>query len=233
MGASRGGGAKEARLQDNCADGDDDEIGGAPSDDGEVEFLDGDDSSHEDKEAEPDDELEEGSHEDKETEPDDEVEEGPTPKVMTAGNSMGIILANIRDLKVQYDVQVGDEDLVYQAVFNDQDNVTGKCNKFFVLHPDPTPELFAYRHYHGLLNTKSNRGWICHGRLSSPNPDAIGVGWVLQEIWETRCIRPRVDGVVINEEGEVTLIQNIQTWLIKHDLSSDVTCDVDLEFFRL
>lgn len=40
------------------------------------------------------------------------------------------------------------------------------------------------------------------------------------------------DGIVINEDGEVTPMQNVLKWLVKNELNSDVTAEFDHEFYK-
>ena len=58
--------------------------------------------------------------------------------------------------------------------------------------------------------------------LVTKKPGAEGNGYMLWEVWETRCDRPRVDGIIIRDDGEVIKIINVERWLIINDLSSDV-----------
>jgi hypothetical protein len=162
-------------------------------------------------------------------------EEGDDEKnksaVTEAGKAMGLILSNVRDVGVPlYDVECGSNVNSYKAFIDDQDNITGKTKKFFSLVPDPTPLLYGYKHYHGLLNKSSGRGWIAHCRLSSSKLGAEGSGYLLWEIWETRCDRPRLDGVLIRPDGEVVLIKHFETWLIENELSSDADNAFDEEY---
>jgi hypothetical protein len=132
----------------------------------------------------------------------------------------------------QYDVKVSGRLLVFVAFVNDQDNVTGKKKKFFHINPNPTPVLFGYKHYHGIYNSGTERGWICHCRLVSYKAGAEGSGEMLWEIWETRCDRPRTDGTTISDTGQVTKRLNIEKWLIDNDLSCDLMGEYDAEFFQ-
>ena len=63
-------------------------------------------------------------------------------------------------------------------------------------------------------------------------PGTEGNGYVLFEIWETRCDKPRVDGVVIKEYGLVVKIQNLERWLGVNELSSDIDAEFDLGFYQ-
>lgn len=171
----------------------------------------------------------------------DVVEMASSPKKITnvvhamsklCGEEMFEILQNIRSNKIdRYDVEVGGNLLAYKPVTIMQDNITTTCKKFFVLYPDPTPLLYAFFHYHALVNTRSKKGWLAHCRLTSSKPDAEGHGSMLWEIYETRCCRPRIDGVIIANDGAILLIQHLETWLIKNHLSSDVSAPFDIEFF--
>lgn len=153
-------------------------------------------------------------------------------KVSECGRHMGLILSNLRDAKIErYDVKVGEDDLAFDMFINHQDNVTKKAKKFWSLHPNPTPLLYGFKHYHAFLNTASKRGWLGHCRLSSSVEGAEGHGFVLWEFWETRCIRPRIDGIVIDDEGDVTLIDSVEKWLVENSLSSDTSKKYDCEFF--
>ena len=104
-------------------------------------------------------------------------------------------------------------DLAFEAFVNDQDHVTGKTKKCFQLIPNPTPLLFGYKHYHGIVDLKTGRGWLCHTRLKSTisSSQAVeGDGWMLWEIWETRCDRPRLDGTLLTNDGNAVRIKNLQ-----------------------
>ena len=134
----------------------------------------------------------------------------------------------------RYDVVVSGYDLAFEAFVNDQDHVTGKTKKFFQLIPNPTPLLFGYKHYHGIVDLKTGRGWLCHTRLKSTisSSQAVeGDGWMLWEIWETRCDRPRLDGILLTNDGNAVRIKNLQRWLLKYQLSCDLNSVYDVEFF--
>ena len=151
----------------------------------------------------------------------------------SSGNKMGLILGNVRDTKMdRYDVMVGTNELAFNSHVNDHDNVNKKIRKFWKVHPDTTPLLYGYKHYHAMLNTNSRRGWIGHCRLTSEREAEVGNCYVLWEIWETRCNRPRYDGIIIDKEGECSLVKRLETWLIQNDLSSDLTEDFDEEWYE-
>jgi hypothetical protein len=160
------------------------------------------------------------------------AEAGGVESALRPGYLIGIILSNVRDSGVNiYEVECGKNINKYKLFINDQDNITGKSKKFFSLVPDPTETLFAYSHYHALLNTRSNCGWLGHCRLSTSKLGAEGHGYVLWEIWETLCDRPRIDGIVIREDGEVFRLTNIENWLNKHELNSDLETPFDEDFY--
>jgi len=149
----------------------------------------------------------------------------------TAGITMGKVLSNVLDSKVDcYDVECGDIINKYKPFINDNDINTGKKKKFFRLSPNPSVDLFSYIYHHALLNLRSKRGWLGHCRLFTKKPGAEGNGYILWEVWETRCDRPRVDAIVIRNDGEVIKIINVEKWLIMNDLSSDVQTDFDEGF---
>ena len=151
------------------------------------------------------------------------------------GITIGVVLSNLRDNNLsRFDYVTGGNEVVYVPYINDQDNITKKSRKFWTLLPNTTRLLYGYKHYHAMLNTNksSRRGWLCHCRLQSTQQDCEASGYVLWEIWETRCIRPRIDGVLINESGEVILIQHVEKWLVKNDLSSDPSQDYDQEWYH-
>ena len=164
------------------------------------------------------------------------AEGGDDDAVMVAGNlcglSMGSILSNIKDLGLRYDVDVGKNELVFEFVYNEQDNISKKSKKFFVLMPNFTPVLYGFANYHALLNTRSHRGWIGHCRLTSSKLGAEGVGYVLWEIWETRCVRPRIDGILIKEDGNVIKIMDLEKWLVANELNSDTKGEYDTDFYK-
>lgn len=149
------------------------------------------------------------------------------------GLEMGVVLRNARDIDLkQYDVLAGTKELVFEPYINDQDNISKKIRKFWNIIPNNTPTLYGFKNYQAILNTRSKRGWIGHCRLSTSLTGANGNGYVLWEIWETRCNSPRYDGVVINEKGEVMLIQHIEKWLNDNALSSDLSLDYDHEWYE-
>ena len=151
------------------------------------------------------------------------------------GRAMAAILQAARDVdrEGRYDVEVGGNTNVYLAYIIDQDNITGKTKKFWKLVPDPTELLYGFLHYHALLDTKHNRAWLGHCRLSTEKLGADGHGYVLWEIWETRCNDPRIDGIVIKENGDVIRLMNVVHWLKKNNLNSDVESAFDEDFYRL
>lgn len=149
------------------------------------------------------------------------------------GLLMGVVLLNARDIDLkQYDVVAGTKELVFEPYINDQDNISKKIRKFWNIIPNNTPILYGFKNFQAMLNTRSKRGWICHCRLSTTLTGANGNRYVLWEIWETRCNVPRYDGVVINEKGEVMLIQHIEKWLNDNALSSDLNLDYDHEWYE-
>lgn len=149
------------------------------------------------------------------------------------GLEMGIVLRNARDINLaQYDVLAGRKELVFEPYINDQDNISKKIRKFWNTIPNTTPVLYGFKNYQAMLNTRSKRGWIGHCRLTSTAAGAQGNAYVLWEIWETRCNVPRYDGVVINEKGDVILIQHIEKWLNDNALSSDLKLDYDHEWYE-
>ena len=155
-----------------------------------------------------------------------------------AGKAIGLVLNNVRDIDPEngrYDVEAGGNTHVYLAYINDQDNITRKCKKFWNIQPNSSYVLYGYLNYQALLNTSSRRGWLGHCRLksaSSSNGTPVGDGYVLWEIWETRCPDPRIDGILIKENGDVILLKHLQTWLVKHKLSSDVNVEFDEDFYK-
>lgn len=150
------------------------------------------------------------------------------------GRVMAVILQAARnvDREGRYDVEVGGNTNVYQAYINDQDNITGKTKKFWKLVPDPTELLYGFLHYHALLDTKHNRAWLGHCRLSTGKLGADGDGYVLWEIWETRCNDPRIDGIIIKENGDVIRLKDVVHWLKKNKLNSDVEREFDEDFYQ-
>jgi hypothetical protein len=162
----------------------------------------------------------------------EEDEESNESATTEAGMLIGEILSNVRDCRTTlYDVECGGNVNVYETFIDDQDNITGKSKKFFLLVPSSTPLLYAYKHYHAMLNKRSGRGWLGHCRLVSTMVGAEGNGYVMWEFWETRCDAPRLDGILIRPDGVVVLIKRVETWLIKNELSSDVDNSFDLEFY--
>jgi hypothetical protein len=159
---------------------------------------------------------------------DEELEQSD---VKSAGAQIGVALSSVRDAKIhRYDVVVNGKEVAYAEMINDQDNVSGKSNKFFELVPNPTELLYGFIHAHALLNTRTKRGWIAHCRLKSTTAGRIGDGYILWEIWETRCVKPRIDGIVMNLDGSCLRIQNIVKWLVDNDLSCDLDGKFDEEF---
>ena len=145
---------------------------------------------------------------------------------------MGLIMLNIRDNHIdRYDVYIGGFQVAFEPCHFDQDHITKKTKKFMLLLPNPTPDLYSYKNFHGLVNLRTRRGWICHCRLVSDMPNADGVGYTLWEIWETRCDSPRIDGVVIKEEGTVELIRGVEAWLVKNQLRCDLGGEFSEEFY--
>lgn len=159
----------------------------------------------------------------------EEEEEVVNDNDNATGKEMGLVLQNVRDIDKtgRYDVEAGGNLNVYVAYINDQDNITRKCKKFWHLLPNPSHILYGYLNYHAC-----HRAWLGHCRLKTDLPDADGNGYVLWEIWETRCNRPRIDGILIKENGEVVLLQKLQTWLVKNELSSDTKAEFDEEFYK-
>jgi len=129
-------------------------------------------------------------------------------KVTTeAGIEMGKALNAARDNNILFEIVCGGNTYKYKPFVGVQDCISNRSKSFFRLEPDTTSALYAYVHYQALLNKNSRRGWLGHCCLFSPKLGAEGNGWVLWEIWETRCISPRLDGVVIRpEDGEVFLV---------------------------
>ena len=149
------------------------------------------------------------------------------------GLEMGIVLRNARDINLaQYAVLAGRKELLFEPYINDQDNISKKIRKFWKVIPNTTSVLYGFKNYQAMLNTRSKRGWIGHCRLTSTMAGAQGNAYVLWEIWETRCNVPRYDGVVINEKGDVILIQHIEKWLNDNALSSDLKLDYDHEWYE-
>ena len=151
----------------------------------------------------------------------------------SSGLEIGVVLSNVRDNELsRFDFIAGNNELAYVPYINDQDNITKKVRKFWTLDPNPTPLLYGHKHYHAMLNSNSRRGWLGHCRLKSKKLDCEGSGYVLWEIWETRCAKPRISGVVINEKGEPMLLKNLEPWLTKNGLSSDPSEDFDEEWYQ-
>lgn len=149
----------------------------------------------------------------------------------TCGKAMGIVLANVRDANIdRYDIVAGTNELAFKPYINHQDNVTRKARKFFEIIPNTTPLLYGYMHFHALLNTTTKRGWLGHCFLKSTKPDNE-MRYVLWEIWETRCDRPRYDGIIIADGGECTKVQHLEKWLVENALSSDVDKEFDYQWF--
>jgi len=145
-----------------------------------------------------------------------------------AGIKMGLALNAARDNNIIFEIECGGNTNKYKPFVGIQDCISVKTKKYFRLDPDTTPALYAYVHYHALINKSSSRGWLAHCCLFSSKLGAEGNGCVLWEIWETRCNRPRLDGVVIRPgDGWVFLIQHLEPWLIKNELSSDVDSSFD------
>ena len=168
------------------------------------------------------------------TEEEEEKENSSVVEASGSGHTVGIALSLVRDSTVngtaRYDTKVNGDELVYLEVVNNQDNISGKSKKFFELVPNSTPQLYAFRHYHALLNTRSNRGWLAHCRLKTEQPGAEGDGFILWEIWETRCDKPRIDGIVFRLDCYCVRIQNLEKWLVDNNLSSDPAADFDVDF---
>lgn len=167
-------------------------------------------------------------------EPESSSDESEKEKTIEAGKEMGLVLQNVRDIDStgRYDVEAGGNTNVYVAYVNDQDNVSKKCKKFWHLLPNPSYILYGFLNYHALLNTSSHRAWLAHCRLSTKQPGADGNGYVLWEVWETRCNKPRIDGILIKENGDVVHLQKIETWLKKNGLSSDMKAEFDEDFYK-
>jgi hypothetical protein len=151
---------------------------------------------------------------------------------MKVGEKMGTVLTNVRDSGADvYEVVCGGNINIFKCYVNDQDIIQKKSKKFMNLVPDSTPILFGSRSYQAYVNTAKKRGWLGHCRLSTPKIGAEGQGYLMWEFWETRCNKPRIDGIVIREGGEVVRIQDIESWLVKNELSSDVDTIFDQEFY--
>jgi len=149
------------------------------------------------------------------------------------GLEMGTVLMNLRDNDIdRYDVCAGENELVFLPYVNDQDNITKNCRKFWIISPDTTPLLYGFRHFHAILNTSSKRGWLCHCRLTTLQENAVGNNDVLWEMWESRCNRKRYDGITIKEDGVVQKIQNVEKFLKKNGLFSDISKDYDHDFYQ-
>ena len=149
----------------------------------------------------------------------------------TAGKVIGVALSTVRDSKIRrYDVVVNGFSRVYIEVINNQDNIGGKSKKFFNLLPNPTEQLYGYVHSHALLNTRSKCGWLGHCRLKTTKLESEGDGYLLWEIWETRCVSPRIDGIVFNKDGICMKLQNIEKWLVENELSSDLDGEFDDQY---
>lgn len=90
---------------------------------------------------------------------DSDLSEDDSAKVNNCGKSIGGVLSNVLHTEglSRYDVVVSGYDLAFEAFVNDQDHVTGKTKKFFQLIPNPTPLLFGYKHYHGIVDLKTGR----------------------------------------------------------------------------
>jgi hypothetical protein len=147
------------------------------------------------------------------------------------GNDIGRVLSNITSNKIdRYDVVVGGNELVYEYAETMQE--TKKNRTFFTLIPNTTPLLYGFKHYQGYLNTETHRGWIGHCRLSTNKLGAQGHGYVLWEFWHTRCIGPRLDGIVISDTGEVELVHECRKWLTDNQLTCDLQAEFDHEFFE-
>ena len=95
------------------------------------------------------------------------------------GKKMGSILSVARDSNEPLIIQCGGNINKYALFVDDQDNISGKTKKFFSLVPNPTKTLFGFKHYHGLINKSSGRGWLAHCRLVSSKLGAVGNGYVL------------------------------------------------------
>lgn len=172
-----------------------------------------------------------GGEDDDDQAPSEEEEESPGTDAPTVGAEIGNALSVVRDSKCgRFDVTVQGQAMAYKEVINDQDNVSGKTKKFFELLPNSTPTLFGFLHYHALLNTTSKRGWIAHCRLRTEKPEAEGNEYILWEIWETRCVRPRIDGIVMIDD-RCTRIQNLEKWLVANGLSCNLDSKFDVEFY--
>jgi hypothetical protein len=164
------------------------------------------------------------------TEAEPAVEDTPP---MAPGIAMGRILGNVYDNGLQrLNVEVGGNALVLVIVVNDQDNISPKSKKFFKLLVDSTPLLYGFVHAQALFDTRTRQGWIGHCRLTTSKEGAEGNGTVLWEVWETRCDKPRIDGIVISEEGVVTRVTYLQKWLIANELSCDVDHAFSEEFYN-
>ena len=164
----------------------------------------------------------------------DEDEDVSTAAENDTGRRMAAILQAARDVdrEGRYDVEVGGNTNVYTAYINDQDNVTGKTKKFWKLNPDQTGLLYGFLHYHAMLDNKQNRAWLGHCRLSTVKLGADGHNYVLWEFWETRCNFPRIDGIIVKENGDVIRMKNVVHWLKKNKLNSDVESTFDEEFYQ-
>lgn len=167
------------------------------------------------------------------TEPTAEEEE-KTCGSNEAGKAMALVLEEVRhrDKEGRYDVVSGGNDNIYVAYINDQDNVTGKSKKFWHLSPNNAPILYGFLNYQALLDTRFHIAWLGHCRLSTSKLGADGHGYVLWEFWETRCNDPRIDGILIKENGDVIHMKKVVYWLKKNELSSDVEHNFDEAFYK-
>jgi hypothetical protein len=148
------------------------------------------------------------------------------------GREMGTVLANLRDVNLdRYDIVAGTNELAFRPYINNQDNICKKTRKFWEIIPDTTPLLYGYKHFHALLNTTTKRGWLGHCGLQSTRP-GNDMHYVLWEIWETRCDRPRYDGIIIADGGECIKIQHLEKWLIDNALSSNVDKEYDHDWYE-
>jgi hypothetical protein len=127
---------------------------------------------------------------------------------------------------------VGGAELVFEEFVNHQDNIKKTCKNFFVMIPNETEILYGFLNFHGLLNTRSRRGWICHCRLISTKEGAEGHNCVLWQIWKTRCVNPRIDGLILDNNGNVLRVQNLEKWLIQNELSNDLQSTFNVQYFR-
>jgi len=146
---------------------------------------------------------------------------------------MADILSNVVDNVAMndgvYNVKVNNKDLCYTFNSDRQDVITGNRKRFFSLLPNSTEELFGYFHYHAFLNRHSKVAWLGHTALTfsaecSTTEIDIKGPLLIWEFYVDRLDRQKVGGILINlaGEGNVYFEKNIQTYLSKHKLVSDI-----------